>query len=128
MLTAYDAYKAAHAALFEAKTREEIEHASRQSVEQYLENRLIWDELSHYKETGAILGRHPIFEWMVRLDQIRGLKIADLVNLKIRLDNNLVRNRAALRKDPAGNQTARRKERITRMEKEMMEVNRLLSL
>jgi hypothetical protein len=128
MLTAYDNYKLAHASLFEVQTREEIENASRQTVEQYLENRLIWKELTHYKETGVILGRHPIFNWMVRLDQIRGMKIADLVNLRLRLDNNLVRNRAALRRDPTGGQTARRKVRIARMEKEMLEVNRLLNL
>ena len=128
MLTAYDNYKLAHASLFDATTKEDVEQSSQQTVEQYLENRLIWKELTHYKETGVILGDHPIFDWLVRRDQIRGMRIADLVNLRIRLDNNLVRNRAALRREPAGGQTAKRKERIARMEMEMLEVNRLLNL
>lgn len=127
MLTAYDNYKQGHAALFTAETQNAIFNASRDTVENYLENRRIWKELNHYKEKGVILGEHPIFDWIRRVDQIRGMKLSDLVNLKIRLDNNLVRNRAALRRDPAGPETANRQERICRMEKELTEVNRLLN-
>ena len=128
MLTAYDNYKLGHACLFTARTHEEIHRAASDTVENYLENRRIWKELNHYKEKGTILGEHRIFTWLKRVDDIRGMKIGDLVNLKIRLDNNLVRNRAALRRQPDHPQTMIRKERIREMEKEQAEVNRLLNL
>jgi hypothetical protein len=128
MLTAYDAYKLAHESLFTSKTFEQIHQASRDTVENYLENRSIWLELNYYKENGSILGKHPIFDWMRRLDAIRHLKVGDLVTLKIRIENNLVRNRAAVRRQPGHPATADRKERIQKMEKELSEVNRLLNL
>ncbi len=128
MLTAYDAYKLAHESLFKAVTYEQIFQASRDTVENYLENRLIWDELNYYKEKGIILGKHPIFHWMGRLDAIRRLKVGDLVNLKIRLENNLVRNRAAIRRQPGHAATFDRQERIRKMEQELSEVNRMLNL
>lgn len=128
MLTAYDAYKRSHNLLFEAKTFEQIHEASFDTVENYLENRRIWDELNYYKEKGSILGKHPIFAWMQRQDAIRHLKVGDLVTLKIRLENNLVRNRASVRRQPKHPATADRHERIRKMELELSEVNRLLNL
>ena len=128
MLTAYDAYKTAHESLFAVKTFEDIHKASRDTVENYLENRLIWDELNYYKQHGAVLGKHPIFAWMQRLDVIRRMPTGNLVKLKIRIENNLVRNRAAVRRKPNHKSTADRLARIARMEQELIEVNRLLYL
>jgi len=128
MLTAYDQYKQGHALLFTAKTHQDLYNASKDTIENYLENRLIWKELTHYKEKGAILGEHPIFSWLRRLDEIRGMKIGDLVNMKIRLENNLVKNKANIRKHPDHPQTFSRNERIKEMNKELSEVNRLLNL
>ena len=128
MLTAYDAYKTAHESLFAVKTFEDIHKASRDTVENYLENRLIWDELNYYKQHGAVLGKHPIFAWMQRMDAIRHMKIGDLVTLKIRLENNMIKNRAKVRKEPGHKSTLDRLERIRKMEQELIEVNRLLNL
>lgn len=128
MLTAYDAYKLAHQSLFSASTIEQILDLSRDTVENYLENRCIWDELNYYKEKGVLLGKHPIFEWLKRLDEIRRMKVGVLVILKIRIENNLVRNRASVRREPNHPSTADRQERIRKMELELSEVNRLLNL
>lgn len=128
MLTAYDAYKLAHQSLFSASTIEQIHSLSRDTVENYLENRRIWDELNFYKEKGSVLGKHPIFEWVKRLDDIRRMKVGDLVTLKIRIENNLVRNRASVRRQPGHPATADRQERIRKMDLELSEVNRLLNL
>lgn len=128
MLTAHDAYKHAHESLFTAKTFEAIHSHSRDAVENYLENRRIWDELNYYKQHGAVLGKHPIFDWMKRLDAIRHMKVGDLVTLKIRIENNLIKNKSAVRKEPGHRFTADRQERIRKMELELIEVNRLLNL
>jgi len=128
MNAAYDAYKQGHDSLFSAKTNDQVYDQARATVENYLNNRLIWEELNHYKKQGQILGRHPIFDWMRRVDEIRRLKIGDLVNLKIRLENNLIRNRAAVRRSPNHPETGKRKDRIIQMQGELSEVNRLLNI
>lgn len=118
----------AHDRLFSAKTPADLFEASRDTVEKYLENRQIIDELNFYKENRQILGKHPIFSWIRRSDEIRGMKIGDLVNLKIRLENNLVKNRKKVRTEKNHPQTAQRIQRVKEMEKELSEVNRLLNL
>jgi len=128
MITAHSDYVQAHQDLFTASTFEDIERISRSTVESYLENRRIWDELNHFKTTGQILGKHPIFDWTARLEAIRRMKIGDLVKLKIRIDNNLVRSRASVRRQPGHKNTANRLQRIESMQKELTEVNRMLNL
>lgn len=61
MLTAYDSYRENHEKLFNATSDEEISELSKITVEDFIEDRLILDELNHYKNTGEILGKHPIF-------------------------------------------------------------------
>lgn len=128
MLTAYDTYHSAKEAIFTAETFEQIHQASRDTVENYLENRCIWDELNYYKQHGTILGNHTIFAYMQRMDAIRHMKVGDLVTMKIRVENNLVKNRAMVRRQPGHIRTAQRLERIRSMEQELVEVNRLLYL
>ncbi len=128
MLTAYDNYKQGHAALFSARTHQQIHQAARDTVENYLDNRLIWKELNHYKEKGIILGEHKIFSWLKRIDQIREMKTGDLVNLKIRLDNNIKKVKGKLRRQPSHAETLNRNENLKTMDQEISEVNRLLNL
>jgi hypothetical protein len=128
MLTAYDNYRQGHACLYTASTHADIHQASKQTVESYLENRLIWKELKHYKEKGTILGEHKIFSWMKRAQDIRGMKIGELVTMKKNLEHKLITAKASVRKQPGHPQTLKRNERIVEMNKELAEVNRLLYL
>lgn len=128
MLTAYDNYRRDHDLLHQAGTKEEISSLSASVVENYLENRSIWEELAHYKRTGSILGTHRIFDWMKTMQQIRSMRVPDLVNKKTRLENNLIRARLALRREPDHARTNDRKQRIAMMEKELSEVNLMLSI
>ncbi|HNW74557.1 MAG TPA: hypothetical protein PKN44_13090 [Bacteroidales bacterium] len=128
MLSAHENYVQAHDLLFTATTHEDLHAASVQAVENYLENRRIWKELNHYKRTGELLGEHPIFSWIHRQKEIRSMRVSELVKLKARLENNLVRNRAALRRQPGHPQTRARQNRIKKMEMELSEVNRLINL
>ena len=128
MLSAHDNYVQGHAALFTAATEKDLHQASVTTVENYLENRKIWAELQYYKEKGTILGKHPIFNRLRRIDEIRSMKIIDMVHLKYRLENNLVRNRAALKSHPDHPETMNRRNRIAEMETELAEVNRQLNI
>lgn len=128
MLSAYDLYRQGHARLFTAATHDEILAASQSTVLHYLENRLIWLELQHYKTTGSILGKHPIFDRLKKLDALRSMKIMDLVHKRTRLENNLVRTRASVRRDPHSVLNEDRSKRVTEMEIELSEINRLLNV
>ena len=75
MLSAYDNYKLAHEALFTSENEEQMLINAKATVDNYLENRLIWDELNHYKQHHEILAKHPIFEEKQEI-----LKICDNVN------------------------------------------------
>ena len=126
MLTAYDNYKSAHDRLFSARTSEEIHSASRETVENFLENRSIWKELNHYKKTGTLLGEHSIFDWMKRQALIRNMSMGELVEMKILKQNNIKKVQGKLRREPVHPETGARLESIKVMEQELTEVNRLL--
>lgn len=127
-ITAYHNYTAAHTRLFEADSLEKTFEFSRDTVENYLDNQLIYKELNHFREKGSILGEHPIFDRLRRMDEIRSMRVGDLVTLKIRLENNLVRNRKKIRDQLNHPDSARRIERVRLMELELTEVNRLLNI
>ena len=61
-------------------------------LEDYITNKEAWDELEHYKETGEILGKHPIFAMIRDKDEISALNTVDLAkkikNLKINIGKN----------------------------------------
>lgn len=114
--------------LFAASNRDDLDNATRSTVENFLENRAIWKELFYYREKNSLLGEHPIFSWMKKQEEIRRLRIPELVNLKIRLENNLIRLRAKIKKQPDNPNTMKRKSIATAHERELAEVNRLLSI
>ncbi len=78
MLTAFENYKAAHDGLFLAESPEQFSALSKTEVEQFLENRAIWDELNHFKVNAAILGKHPVFHERIAFEALRKLNSADL--------------------------------------------------
>lgn len=128
MLSAYDNYTEGHKKLLETVSQEEMEQLSQSVVENYLENRQIWEELKHYKETGKILGKHPIFDWVKRREEIRVMKDADLVKLRDQLKNKIPRTKKQITDEPDHKETAKRQERVEQFEKELAEVNLLLGM
>lgn len=128
MLSAHDLYLEAHERLFLCSSEDELLKACSQTVENYLENRAIWQELTHYKNHGVLLAAHPIFSWTLRRDQIRKLTVSELVRLKERHANNLIRGRKKLRDNPGHTLSLKRKENISRLERELVEINSLLNL
>ncbi len=128
LLTAYDGFVEGHQKLMETTSEKEMQELSKDVVENYLENRQIWDELHHYKETGKFLGKHPIFQWMVRKEEIKQMKKADLVKLRDQLKNKIPRTKKLMADEPDHKDNAKRQERVTQFEKEMKEVNLLLGI
>jgi len=127
-MTAFENYKKAHEDLFSAESEEEFAKASGDTVENFINNREIFDELNYYKENGKILGKHPIFQQNDRMAEIRNYPIPDLVKLKTQLENNLVRNKKKVKDEPKHPKMAERKTRIKEQEAELKEVKKLLNI
>lgn len=62
LITTYENYRDGHAKLFESMTQEEEAILARDIVDNFIENKQIFDELEHYKNTAQLLGAHPAFE------------------------------------------------------------------
>lgn len=128
MLTAYDEYIKGHQHLVEGVSQDEIEVITKSVVDNYLENRQIWEELHHFKTTGNLLGNHPIFEWLKRKAEIHAMKEADLVKLRDQLKNNIPRTKKLITDNPDHKETQKREVRVEQFEKELAEVNQLLGI
>lgn len=76
---AYYAYKAAHPKLFTAQTEGEILEAASATVENFIENRAIHEELDYYLANGTLLGKHPIFALKKDVENINSLSTGDLI-------------------------------------------------
>lgn len=128
MLTAYDNYVEGHQKMVESMDDELVKGLSQDVVENYLENRMIWEELTYYKQNKEILGKHPLFAWTKRREEIRSMNTADLVKLKSQLENKIPRTKKLITDEPDHKETANRQERVAEFEHELTEVKQLLGL
>lgn len=126
MISAYEAYHLAHERLFTAMEPEDFAKASEEVVENYLDNREIWDELIHYKEHKTLLGLHPIFEALNRYEEIKKMNGTELVKLIKSLENNISRNMKLINDQPEHPETHNRKERVEKYQQELDEVRRVM--
>lgn len=124
-ITAYEDYVKGHEALYDP---EKILKVSGPTVEAFLNNRDIFAELNHYKETGQLLGKHPIFAQGSRIEEIRKMSVPELVKLKDSLTNNIDRTKKKIKDDPKHKETKNRKARVKEQEKELAEVKQLLKI
>ncbi|MHC1707497.1 MAG: hypothetical protein AB9842_08245 [Bacteroidales bacterium] len=127
MITAYETYRKAHEKLFTAENEEEIENFARGTVENYLDNRLIWEELNHYKETGTILGEHPIFNEIDEMAEIKKLSAKDLSKKKGNIRSNISRLEKSLEKGDKPELNQERSEKIASYKRMLDVVDKLLS-
>ncbi|MFZ4705386.1 MAG: hypothetical protein ACOYMF_05200 [Bacteroidales bacterium] len=122
MLTAYDAYKKAHADCFTAENEEQLLEYAKSTVENYLDNRLIWDELNHYKETGEILGVHPIYEELKSMAEIKILNAKDLAKMKNNIRSSITKMRKSIEKGDKPELNLQRQASLVSKEKLLVEV------
>ena len=101
---------------------------SRGVVENYHENRSIWQELNHFKETGQVLGKHRIFRQIKRAEEIRNMKISELFLLRENVIRRLFYNKALLKKQKDHPKTKDRIQAVKEAEFDMLEIKRLINL
>ena len=93
MITAYEKYRDGHAQLFESMTKEEEQNLARCVVDNFIENKQAFAELEHYRDSGQILGEHPIFEEQKIREDLEKLSGEELSKKANALRKNISTNR-----------------------------------
>ncbi len=126
MLTAYDTYLAAHEDLFITVDPEKFGKLSKQTVEAYLENRAIWEELNYFKKNGELLGKHPVFSELNEIETLRKLNSAELAQKRQNIYINIQKTKNELSKGDKPLLNAKREQSIKSKERIMAEIDNIL--
>ena len=125
-ITAHDRYIQAHERLFDCTTLDECYTTAGEAVENFLENRAIFQELDYYREHGAILGKHRIFEYLRHRQQLHGLNIVELLAEQRRLRSAIWRINDEIKKGTKPYLQAEREKRRHQKETLLAEVDKLI--
>ena len=124
--TKYRAYVRLYNGLRDCSTLEQCAKVAGELVDNYIDNRLIWQELSWYQEHGTILGKHPAFAEFRRRRQLNDMPVKQLVKRQQQVEMNIWRVKNELTKGTKPHLDAARRERLAGYEKELADILRLL--
>ena len=128
MLTAYYNYMEAHPQLALSENADELNSLAGTVVENYLENRSIWEELNHYQKKGEILGLHPKLKEMAFRNEIADLPTAELIKLKDNLYNKITRTKKQIVDNKKPHLKQERTARVIEFERELLIVKKALGI
>lgn len=97
-----------------------------QLLDNYLDNRLIWEELNYYKQHGTLLGRHPAFAEFRRRRRLTALSVKELIRRQRQVEMNIWRVKSELRKADKPHLAAQRRQRLEAYEREHADILRLI--
>lgn len=122
----YHAYVELHKKLRDCTSLEECARASKELIDSYLENRMIWEELNYYHKNKRVLGKHPIFREFASRKELLTLSVKELIFRQQKTENNIWRVRSELKKGDKPHLDIERNARLASYEAELSEVKRLL--
>lgn len=96
MFSAYDVYREAYTKLDANNTQDENYNQAAAVVENYLNNRAMWEELDYYKENNTLLGKHPIFETLKLREEIKALTDIQLAGKLNNVKSSLTKSKKAV--------------------------------
>lgn len=124
--TKYRAYVRLYNKLRDCSTLEQCAKVAGELVDNYIDNRLIWQELSWYQQHGSILGKHPAFAEFRRRRQLNEMPVKALVKRQQQVEMNIWRVKNEMAKGDKPHLDAQRQERLAGYEKERADILRLL--
>lgn len=92
MFTAYDLYLKTFRELGELPDDVELEQAfaiAKTTVENYLEDRSIWEELEYYRDNHALLGKHPRIAVYLASDELSNKSDLEVMNIRKNAASNV---------------------------------------
>lgn len=124
--TKYRAYVRLHRQLRDCTSLEDCAKVAGELVDNYIDNRLIWQELNWYKEHGSLLGKHPAFAEFRRRRELNNLPVKELMKRQRQVEMNIWRVKSEMAKGDKPHLDATRRERLAGYEKERADIVRLL--
>ena len=124
--TRYRAYVRLYRQLRDCTTTEQCAKVAGELVENYIDNRLIWQELAWYQEHGTLRGKHPAFAEFRRRHALLGTPVKELMQRLRQVEMNIWRVKSEMAKGDKPHLDAGRKERLAGYEKERADILRLL--
>ena len=125
-ITAWSNFASAHEKLFDCVTPEQcLEHA-KNCVFYYQQNRKIFSEFAHYKETGHVLGKHPVFGEIRRSREMLSAGPVELMRQQHNLRAAISRLKRQLGSGGRPDLDAGRAELLATKERELSEVEKIL--
>ena len=123
MITAHSRYMKGHDRLFEVANKDNATcfAAARETVENYIDNREMWEELEHYKKTGEILGKHRVFTDRKMREKIVAMGEDELEKFVVNINRRRLYREKMIAED--GNN-----ERVFDWKKEIEELDRMKQL
>lgn len=125
-ITAYHNYVHAHAQLFGCTNNQQQFEVVKKVVENYIENRLIYQEFDYYKKHKALLGLHPIFKIYKKNIAMRKLSPIALVKKQSNLNKAIARLKKDIALSSIAHLQVAREQSLKIKLAELAEVNRLL--
>lgn len=128
-ISCWERYTEAHRRLFDCSSVEECYQVAHTLIENFKENRQIFEELEYYKQHGAVLGKHRIFDQYKRFDELRGKKPIELFKLyNDTLPHRIWRIQSEIKKGDKPHLNGEREQRLNEVRAELAEVKRLLGI
>jgi len=130
MITSHKNYVEGHERLYYVvdKSNEECYRAAEAVVENYLNNRMIWEELETYKKTGRVLGVHPAFERFSRRKEIEEMGAEQLMKEYRTLPRNIARAKKMIKDNKDSEANKDRMDRIVKQEEDLKMVKRIMGV
>jgi len=119
MITTHGRYVKGHGRLFDVahKSAQVCFKAAEVVVENYIENRRIWAELNHYKNTRTLLGEHPIFERIKQEEALKNMTDAEKKKYKESVRKKIWKRKEMLKNNPDSVHAERWREEIKEFER-----------
>lgn len=126
-ITAWANFARTHEDLFDCATPEQCLAVAKKCVFFYQQNRKIFSEFAHYRETGRVLGKHPVFGELKRSRDLLSAGPVELMRRRHNLRAALSRLRGQLHDGGRPDLEASRLELLQAKERELGKVEKILS-
>lgn len=126
-ITAWTNFAVEHERLFSCFSLERCLETAKKCVLFYQQNRKIFSEFAHYKETGQVLGKHPVFAEVRRLQEMRTAGPFELLRRQKNLRSAISRLKGQIRSGGRPDLDTGRTELLAAKERELAEVERMIA-
>lgn len=93
LITDFENFRDGHARLDDPRTIEADKKHAQQVVKSFINRKMAYKELEHYRDKKVFLGDHPIFDFKKYADKVRGQSALFLQKQINSLSANITRNR-----------------------------------